>query len=143
MLAQKLGDPRVHLHERFAAGWRERGSARQRAHSSAERSPSPTRVPLAVVELDEPLVHLDRETVRLGDRGRWSRPHGPAGSRHTRVTGVGREHSSDSRGLTRGRASVSGGSMRPCNRPSRLIVGLSVPHERDHSSGLGSPTTRT
>ena len=43
--------------------------------------------------------------------------------------------------LARGRASVSGGSVRPWNRPSRLMAVCPCRSERDHPSvSIGSPT---
>ena len=118
------------------------GSRRHAAQSSAETSASARPSQCAVVELDQPLVDLDGETVRGGDRGRGVvRPLQRAAEdpRDRRR----REPSPERRGLVP--AERAERRVDAALQPAAAVqLGLPVPHERDHSlSSAVAPRSST
>ena len=110
------------------------GSARQRVPLVGREVAEAALVPLAVVELDEPIVDVDREAVRGRDRHARSRRARCNGLATTRVD----RFASRARRASRAACAAPSVGQRGVDAALQPAVavgrGLAVPDERDHRS---------
>ena len=125
----------LHGTQALAAGRRER-RRRRASRSTPPRGIVGERplVPLAVVDLDQPLVDLDLERDGVRDRSAPSRARDAAGSTRPRSAGPRERGALRAASACARPTSVSGGSARPSSRPSRFASVWPWRTKRDHAA---------